>query len=241
MNEEMGLLIQLQRVDTQLSRFRERELTHKNKIETERVALGEMKSKLLEAQKQLDQITKERREKEKDIEAQELQIQKTQGRLKEIKNNKEYQAHLHEIDALKRARGTLEETVLLLMDKMEILTSEVNTEKNDFKEKEEKFSDSVRLIEEEITKLHEEKTKLEEERNKLSAQVNKKLLGQYEHLLATRKGNALAGVNRNTCLGCYMSLPPQLVAEVKRNEKFLACSQCYRILYWQEIYEPKTA
>jgi len=237
----MGVLIQLQRVDTQLSRFKESEQLQQNKIQTSRDALQEIKLKLEAARKQYDLVVKERRDKEKEIEIQELQIQKTQSRLKEIKNNKEYQAHLHEIDALKRGRGSLEEAVLLLMDKVEILNNEIAMEEKEFKERDLKFLETEQAIKNEIAKLYVEKEKLEEERKKLSDQVNKKVLAQYEHLLATRKGIALAGVSGNTCLGCYMSLPPQLVSEVKRNEKLLSCSQCYRILYWQEIYSPKTA
>lgn len=241
MNEEMGLLIQLQRVDTQLSRFKENEQIQLDKIQSKRAILDEIKSKLEVARKQHSQVSKERRDKEIEIETQELQIQKTQSRLKEIKNNKEYQAHLHEIDNLKRGRGALEEAVLLLMDKTEILNNEIAVEEKEFKEKELIFSDTVLQIDKEISKLHEDREKLLEERKKLANQISKKVLSQYEHLLTTRKGVALAGVNGNTCLGCFMNLPPQLVSEVKRNEKILVCSQCYRILYWQEIYSPKTA
>jgi predicted nucleic acid-binding Zn-ribbon protein len=240
-NEEMGLLIQLQRVDARLSKFKENEQVHQKKIESERSLLAEIKVKLEETRRQLEQLSKERREKESEIEDQEQQIQKTQSHLKEIKNNKEYQAHLHEIDTLKRGRGTIEEAVLLLMDRIEILKNEMATEEQSCKEKELKFSETVQTIEKEIAGLHEEKLKLTEERKKLSDQINKKIMVQYEHLLTTRKGTALAGVSGNTCLGCHMSLPPQLVAEVKRNEKLLTCSQCYRILYWQEIYSTKTA
>ncbi len=233
----MGLLIQLQRVDVRLSKFKENEQVHQKKIESERSLLAEIKVKLEETRRQFEQLSKERRDKEREIEDQEQQIQKTQSHLKEIKNNKEYQAHLHEIDALKRGRGTVEEAVLLLMDKIEILKNEMAAEEQSFKEKELKFSETAETIEKEIAGLQEEKLKLAGDRKKLSEQINKKIMVQYEHLLATRKGTALAGVSGNTCLGCHMSLPPQLVAEVKRNEKLLTCSQCYRILYWQEIYQ----
>ena len=241
MNEEMGLLIQLQRIDTRLSKFNEKEQQYKRKIETENQTLEALKNKLRQTQSQLEKTSGEKREKEKDVEIQEQLVQKTQSRLKDIKNNKEYQAHLNEIDALKKGRGVLEEVVLLLMDKMEVLKNEVELQETDFKEKETKFLETVKEVEKEISELLAEKGRLEDERKRVSGQVTKKIMAQYEHLLASKKGTAIVPLNGTTCLGCHMNLPPQLIAEVKRNDKMLTCSHCYRILYWQEVYFPKTA
>ncbi|MHB8481592.1 MAG: zinc ribbon domain-containing protein [Nitrospiria bacterium] len=241
MNEQMGLLIQLQRIDTHLSKFNEKEQHLRRKIETENQALEALKNKLREARSQLEKTASEKKEKEKDVEIQEQLVQKTQSRLKDIKTNKEYQAHLNEIDALKKGRGAQEEVVLLLMDKMEVLKNEVELQETEFKEKEARFLQMVEEIEKEISKLLEEKGQFEEERNKVSGRVTKKIMAQYEHLLASKKRTAIVPLNGATCLGCHMNLPPQLIAEVKRNDKMLTCSYCYRILYWQEIYFPKTA
>ncbi|MBI1821105.1 MAG: hypothetical protein HYR79_05280 [Nitrospirae bacterium] len=241
MNEEMGLLIQLQRIDTHLSKFNEKEQQYKKKIEIEGQNLESLKIKLREIQIQLEKTAKEKKEKEKETEIQEQGIQKTQSHLKEIKNNKEYQAHLNEIDALKKGLGALEDVVLFLMDKMEVLKNEAALHEAEFKEQETKFLETVKEIEKEISRLLEEKSQFEEERKKVSGQANKKILAQYEHLLASKKGTAILALNGTTCPGCHMNLPPQLIAEVKRNDKMLTCSHCYRILYWQEIYFPKTA
>ncbi|NIN67237.1 MAG: nucleic acid-binding protein, partial [Anaerolineae bacterium] len=37
-----------------------------------------------------------------------------------------------------------------------------------------------------------------------------------------------------TCQGCHMTLPPQVVSEVKQNDCIITCGECDRILYFQE-------
>jgi predicted nucleic acid-binding Zn-ribbon protein len=240
LNEEIGLLIQLQKIDAQLSKYNETEQNFQARLESERSGLEALKNKLQEAHSQLEKVSKERREKEREVEIQEEQIQKTQARIKDLKTNKEYQAHLNEVDALKKGRGAFEESILLLMDKMEILKNAVGAEEQEFKEKEEKFLETARAMEEELKKIKEDKRSQGLERSKMAEQIGKKMLAQYDYLLNNKKGFAMAGLTGNICPGCNMNLPPQLVAEVKKNEKMLTCSNCYRILYWQGLYSPNT-
>ena len=39
----------------------------------------------------------------------------------------------------------------------------------------------------------------------------------------------------SVCQGCYMTLPPQQVIEVRRSDKLNLCPTCQRILYFQEV------
>ena len=241
MNEEMGLLIQIQRIDTRLGKCLENEAKINSRLDEDKKVIALLKIKVQETQALLDKALKEKKDKETEISDQELFLLKTQSRLKEIKNNKEYQAHLQEIDSQKKKRGTVEEAVLLLMDRVEVLKNELALQQKDLEEHEAAMVEKSKGIVTEISAFREEKIALEHERKVLSEKLGKKVLEQYAYLLLSKKGSAVVGVSGNTCQGCYMSLPPQLVAEVKRNDKLLTCSHCYRMLYWQELYFPKTA
>lgn len=241
MKEEMGLLIQLQRIDARLAGFREQEGKISSRLEKDLQEVELLKSRFKEAQAIFDKTQREKKDKEDEIAVQEQTILKTQARLKDLKTNKEYQAHLHEIDALKKGRSALDEAVLLLMDRLEALKSDMDLQQKEIEEKSGKVQEKQKEIDAEISGMQGEKVQIEEERKSISGRVSKKLLEQYAYLLTSRKGAAVAALSGNTCQGCHMSLPPQLVAEVKRNDKLLTCTYCARLLYWQDLYLPKPA
>src|SRR6266487_2495409 len=56
---------------------------------------------------------KERRSHEQDLEAHEAHTEKMKSRLSELKSNKEYQAHLFEIEVANKKKGDIEEKILL--------------------------------------------------------------------------------------------------------------------------------
>ena len=62
--------------------------------------------------------------------------------------------------------------------------------------------------------------------------MERPVLDLYRRLLTGRKGLAVVGIKNGTCQGCFLSLPPQLVQEVRRQDRILTCSHCQRILFW---------
>ena len=44
---------------------------------------------------------------------------------------------------------------------------------------------------------------------------------------------ALAEARGEACSGCYMSIPPQVFVNVKKNENIITCPNCGRILYYK--------
>jgi predicted nucleic acid-binding Zn-ribbon protein len=45
------------------------------------------------------------------------------------------------------------------------------------------------------------------------------------------QGQAVARISNETCMGCFMNVPPQLCIEVQRGKQMISCPQCSRILY----------
>ena len=62
--------------------------------------------------------------------------------------------------------------------------------------------------------------------------VEARLLKQYERILKGLEGLALVPVVHNSCGGCHMELPPQVVNETQLHDKWIVCESCARILYW---------
>jgi predicted nucleic acid-binding Zn-ribbon protein len=229
--DQLALLVQLQELDLQLNQQKGEQKNLPEKLKISEQPLVEARATVAEAKTTLESLTKERKEKEQALQAAEEKIVKLKGRLTELKTNKEYQAHLQEIESANTEKGKTEELLLMVMEKGDLLKKEVVAKEAALGAEEKVFSREKAEMDERLKQLSESARKLESEWAVLSEQVEKKLLEEYKRLAASRKGIAVAPLNGNICTGCHFSLPPQLIAEVKMGGKILNCTYCHRILY----------
>lgn len=239
MNPQLIPLVELQTLDLRISEIKEHQRKTPQLIDAAEAPFKEALRQQQDAKAALETLTKERRDRERDLEAHESQTDKMKTRLSELKTNKEYQAHLFEIEMANKKKGEIEEQILLLMEKIE-------TRQKEIKQLQAKVSEAERLFQQEKDKLEttaaglaSELTQLEQKQRELASTVDKDLLSRYAKLKATRKELALAPIRNGICWGCRLQIPPQLVAEVRRSEGLLTCSYCQRILYVEA--EPVTA
>ena len=120
MNPQLQPLIELQALDLRGSAIREQRRRVPDRLQTAEQPLRDARQLLDKASTQADAATKARRERERELEAQETQIDKMKARGSEIKKNVEYQAHLFEIQMANKKKGEIEEQILLLMEEVEI-------------------------------------------------------------------------------------------------------------------------
>lgn len=232
MKEQLALLIELQEFDRRLNQYRDEEKMLPEQLQIAQQPLEQAKEGLARLKVALDQVTKERREKEQALQSAEEKITKLKGRITELKTNKEYQTHLHEIESANAEKGKIEEELLVAMDRADTVKKEVAAQEKRVAEEERKFRTEKETIENSFKRLAESMKGVEQQRSVLSEKIEKKLMDEYKRLAATQRGVAVVGLKGNICSGCHFSLPPQLVAEVRKGEKVLACSYCHRILYF---------
>ena len=231
MKDQLALLVQLQELDLQLNQQKGEQKNLPEKLKISEQPLIGARAAAAEAKTTLEALSKERKEKEQALQAAEEKIVKLKGRLTELKTNKEYQAHLQEIESANADKGKTEELLLMVMEKGDLLKKEVASKEAALAAEEKVFSREKAEMDERLKQLGESAQKLESEWAALSQQVDKKLLEEYKRLAVSRKGMAVAPLNGNICSGCHFSLPPQLIAEVKKGEKIHTCTYCHRILY----------
>ncbi len=180
----------------------------------------------------VEALIKERRSHEKDVEAQEAHTDKMRARLSELKTNKEYQAHLFELQMANKKKAEIEDKVLACMEKIEQLQQTAKEALEKVQTVEQVFAKEKKALDELDEKLSGELTELETRTRDCAAHVEKSLLARYTKLKAARKDQALAAIKEGICSGCRLQIPPQLIAEVKRSQDLHTCPYCHRILYW---------
>jgi len=61
--------------------------------------------------------------------------------------------------------------------------------------------------------------------------IDRKILTQYERILNNRDGLAIVSVKGNSCQGCNMFVPAQVINLIKMYERIITCEVCNRMLY----------
>lgn len=233
MKDQLKLLWELQKIDLELKAIEgERErypkeikrLDEKQKAEIERIQ---------KEREKIESLEKTRRQKEGQLNVEQEKIKRAEGRMFEVKTNKEYQALLSEIDAMKEANSRIEEEILQAMDEIEEV-------KKDLSKREKEMGNMLEKIEGERKKLQEKTAQGEkaweervERRELLSKQIESKLVKLYNTLKEKRQGVGVVSVKNETCQGCFLNVPPQLFIEVQKNNALVRCPHCNRILYWE--------
>ena len=233
MKDQLKLLWELQKIDLELKAIKEekerypkeiKKLDEKQKIEKERIQ---------KEREKVESLEKTRRQKEGHLNVEHEKIKRAEGRMSEVKTNKEYQALLSEIDAMKGANSRMEEEILQVMDEIDEL-------KKDLSKREKEMGSTLEKIEGERKKLQEKMAQGEEawnegveRRDVLSKQIESRLVKLYHTLKEKRQGVGVVSVKNETCQGCFVNVPPQLFIEVQKNNTLVRCPHCNRILYWE--------
>lgn len=239
MDEQLSLLIQLQEIDgnirtlaAQKKRLPEALADLESKRTASQVALESTREALLAAQKN-------KRDRDQDLEAGVQKVEKLRTRSSEIKNNKEYQALLKEIETVELENKAIEDDIISLMEKIDAASAAIEAAEQRLREEETAIQAEQKQHEAEFTKIGIELQAVEQAREKIVLQVQPTVISLYEKLLNTKAGIAIAEARTESCSGCYMSIPPQVYVNVKKNASIITCPNCNRILYYKEAITPK--
>lgn len=233
MLEALRLLVGLQDMDSLIIGKAALIEAAPKRISTAQQPLKDAQLSLERHKQRHEAIEKKKREKERLLDEMNDNIRKLKARSTEVKTNKEYQAHLKEIEAAERERIAVEDDILALMEAIESSQKELNAEIARVKEEKEKIEAFEKRLKEDIAEAEKELNKLKHQRDGLVDAIDKDLYSLYMKAFGLKKGSAVAEARDERCMGCNMNIPPQLFVEIKKNERVIQCPQCGRILCWK--------
>ena len=238
MNPQLEYLIQIQELDLRI-RVLDNEIDAMPK-EIELLRQNYLKEEALwEAAKlRLDELEKERRKKERELEVSEEKLSKYNTQLLAVKTNKEYTVMLHEIDQCKEGISDLEEDILCLFDQLEETQASLKEEKQKVEQKQKLFEAEKARIEARLSNVKKDRDDLIHQRDEIERVLEEDLSKEYHKLSEARKGLAVARAKDGSCVGCHIMLMPQLFQEIiKEEEKIFRCPNCHRFLFYKKDNE----
>lgn len=231
---ELKKLVELQGLDKRIFDLKQKRGEVPVLLERLHKAFEDKKTNYKSLESNLQKMQLKQKEKEGDLGAKEEGIKKTQSQLGVLKTNKEYQAKLAEIESLKADKSVIEEEILRLMDEIEAAKKALDEEKKVLAGEEKVYSEEKRAVEEQAKDTDASLQAEEGKRQIAAAGIDKKILQAYEHILHGRGGVALVQVSNNSCEGCHMRVPHQVINEIKMYNRLITCENCNRILYLEE-------
>lgn len=231
---QISSLIKLQTIDSEIYALRYEKEAKPQEIKTLESAFQEKKQHLASLEKIALDLQKQRKENELELTSKEEGVKKLESQLYTLKTNKEYQAMLQEIENAKADASIIEDKALELLEHIDKTKKDMEQEKQKLQAEEKIFMEQKKNIEDRIKEIDDRLSQLEAQRKQALPEIEPKILAQYERILANRDGLAIVSVKNNSCQGCNMFMPPQMINLIRMYEHVVTCEVCNRILYINE-------
>lgn len=233
MQENIRLLIELQEADSTIIRKKAVIDSLPSKLSSAEKLFKEIQSLYEKEKQKCELLEKKKKDRERGIEDINEKIKKTKAHALNIKTNKEYQAHLKEIETIEKERYAIEDEILSFMEAIEAAAKEVKAEELKMKAEKDKVEAFRKEVAEETAEAEKELGELKVRRIAIADKIDPDVYSNYMALLEKCNGLAVVEARDEICQGCNMNIPPQMFVELKKNIEIIQCQQCDRILYWK--------
>ena len=231
--KQIEMLAQIQEKDRKLEGLRQQIMEGPKRIQENEQELDRLLQRLEKEKGRIEETNKLQRQFEGEVEDGFERIKKSKARLLTIKNNKEYQAVLKEIDETEKAIKDKEDKILGIMEEREQLQQTLDEKAKDLSAIRDRVGKEVKSIQAEVDHARQRLSEEEKEREGVAKVVDSGILAKYENLRIARGGIAVSEVLNATCSGCNMNIPPQMYNELQRRDALRFCPNCERIIYWK--------
>ena len=196
--------------------------------------LEQAKQALAEKEAELKALRLKNDIKERELQDAEQAVIKFRNQINQAKTNKEFQALQHEILSKEADNARLEDQVLIGMQKYDKQKEEIASHAEEVK-KIEGLLDSERAeLRREEKAVTAECETLQSERSEDAKHVPPEMFAKYERLISRRGQTAMVAVTNGSCQGCFMTLRPETMAQLKKGTDLVTCHSCGRILYIED-------
>ena len=240
MKAELAQLIALQRTDTNIRKLQ----AELNAIPQRRAEIEkEFEQRAFEfraIETRRDAARSERTRLETEIADTRTRAQHADRALMSSTNEKEYAAAIREADAARKHISELETKVLEQMEAFEGAEKEIGEHEPQIAQLRAEMDEKIKAFEEQARTQADQLDRMRAERERLAAELPKPMAAMYNRISSRiRDGVAVAEARNGSCSACFMSLRPQVMAEVRRGEEIITCDNCNRILYHVPAEQPQ--
>ena len=237
MNQTLEQLIKLQEIDNRLMEIKEHMGDLPQKVELQELEIVTIQSMNEKKQVRINQINKDIRHHESEIEDFLIKLKKYKEQLFLVKSNKEYDAINQEIDHMKTTISESETVQLQFEEEKTQLEETIMLNTNKIESTLESLTNNRIELQSAMAETTHEQKELESTRSILYKDIEPIFLSTYETLRNAQDGVGMASIIGSACGGCYSQLPPQTVIEIRENKQIITCPSCSVLQFWDGTEE----
>ena len=203
-------------------------------LEENSVLRDQLDGRMRDLQLQVDDLTREQRKADQDVEQVKARRVRDQQRLDsgQVGNPKDLERLQHELVSLDRRISDLEDAELEVMERLEEAQQDLDATRRQLAGVEERLAELTRSRDARREELKQEAAELRRRREPLAADLPEPLLSLYDRLREQKEGVGAAALRARRCGGCSLQLDNQELARIaaKPSDEVLRCEECGRIL-----------
>jgi len=231
LQEQMGLLRELQKLDLELMEIKTGRQALEEELAGSREELDQIQEMVDGLADAMETLQSERRELLR-AQEQELQnVERAESRLPAIKTQKEYVAVLKEIDSAKAVNRDLQAKIDGKDAELAELGKDREEKEAELAEIQETFDARKSEIDAKLGGFDATLQEKGERKKDMLSEVPAQIRKRYQMLLDRRGGLAVVEARNGARCGCHMHLPPQLFNSLFQIPDIQSCPHCNRLLY----------
>ncbi len=233
MKAELEKLIALQNLDTSIRKLeKDLEAIPERRAQIE----GEFDRRAFEIralESRRDEAKHNRSRLENEAIDQKNRAERAERNLMSSKKQDEYTAAIREADSARKQISQLETQILEQLETLEQAEAALNERADEIVSLNSDRDAKLKAFDDETGTIGDRLAVARKERDEVFANLPKQLSNMYARIKARiRDGVAVAEARNRSCSACFMSLRPQVMAEIRRGEEVITCDNCGRILYY---------
>lgn len=238
MQEKLGALLNVQKVDLEIAALRKATETYPKQLAELEKELAAARSELEAERGRLLDVERQKRTLEQNISDEKDKVRKWEARLAEQRTTREYAALAREIDIAKKTNQSMAEDLAELGKTQTGAREAVKGKEQEWAARQDSIGGRMAELKKKMASGHSDVKALEEKRAKLAASADKQLLHRYDVVKKRRLPALVPVLFPGTCQGCNMNVPPQLYNTLRSSLVTDICPSCHRIIYAGEALEP---
>jgi predicted nucleic acid-binding Zn-ribbon protein len=168
-------------------------------------------------------------------------IKKYEGQLNNVKNNREYDALNKEVELQNLEIQASEKRIKDFQGEVKYKNELLGKLKEDIEGRKVDLVNKKKELDNIVEDTEKEEKDLLKQREKASSVIEERLMTAYLRIRNNVvNGIGVAKIDRDSCNGCFASIPPQRQIDIKQRKKIIVCESCGRILVDGEMADEIT-
>ncbi len=231
MQKQLQLLRDLQELDTEKKVVENERQAGLNEQQTLKSELDRLQGMVDSLAGEISVLEAEKAELVNSMALEQENVERSEGRLPQIKTQKEYVAVLKEVDTANKLAKDLQANIDAKNEILASLSTDKEEKDGELATNTEQADARCAEIDASLVAVNKQLAGQTRQREALLEELPKAMRKRYELLMARRAGVAVVEARGGACTGCHMHLPPQMFNSLFVVNEVQSCPHCNRLLF----------